>query len=195
MPFAIRLRLDPLFDERDELPTKKVVGLEPSFTLRGPPPSNAIRGTRVPGKLEFVGRLASSVRDHPTPEEKALGALSGQVTLLRDPPRVEFQCDADSLTTLTREPEQAPPEQAEASEVEFSPRTLRLRLGNAFSGLDALKGDVPRLFLPKGAGQFHYLEVFVRLTLSGVIEAELEQSDVLDVLIEPVAELPYPFSI
>ncbi len=195
MTFSIRMRLDPIFDEDN---ARLVVGLTPSFTLLGAVPTNAKRDDAVQAELEFVGRFAATVRDHPTPDEESLGKLSGELTLLAGPARVEFVCDPDSLKQLTEEPESPPPSDSSGSDdppPEFSPKNLRLDLGEAFDGLDALENEVPRLFLPDTSGKFRYLEVFVRLTVSGAIEAELEQSDVLDVLISPEPLLPYPFSL
>ena len=192
MPFALRCRLDPIFAE-DDAPGLKVIGVAPDFTLRGSGVSSAVRDSAVPAKLEFVGRFSKSIRERDTPDERPLGELSGQLSLLRDPPRVEFLCDPDSLATLAREPE--PPADSDEPVPAFAPRFLELRLGSSFLGLDSLVDGLPFLFIPDSAADFRYLEVFVRLTISGAIEAELEQSDVLDALIRLDPALPYPFSL
>lgn len=198
MPFAIRLRLDPVLATTagaDSAAARavKVRGVTLSFTLMGAGTTLAVRDSPAPARIEFVGRFTTSVRDRPAPEEFPMGELTGQVELSGEPPNVVFACDAASLQALTEPAPEIPEEEAEESPP-FTPRSLDLVLGQAFEQIDGAEG-LTRLHLPTSAGKFRYLELVARLSVAGALEADATQNDVLDALvrIEPVQ--PYPFSL
>src|SRR5205814_7809020 len=100
MPFALRVRLDPVLTRTAQGGPASVTAVRPGFTTRGDGLTKAPKGAPVPAKLEFVGRFTSTVRDHPGPTEFALGELTGQLTMTTGPATVKFACDADSLKAL-----------------------------------------------------------------------------------------------
>jgi hypothetical protein len=76
---------------------------------------------------------------------------------------------------------------------------MKLRLTGLDSGVvilwsGPLGDDVPRLFLPTDTGRFRYLEVCAKLTVAGSMEADFDQNDILDVLINLEPPPSYPFS-
>lgn len=194
MAFSLRLRLDPILTASAEAGAPPgVTGLQLGFTTRGANVSNAKRGAQMPSKIEFLGRFTATIRDRPAPEETPLGELSGQIAVTGDPPVITFTCDPDSLSQLTEEPE--PDDETDSDDEQpFGPRSLALSLGSSFAGLENLGDDVPHLFLPSDSGQFRYLEVCAKLTVSGAVEADFDQNDVLDVLISLEPPPSYPFS-
>lgn len=194
MAFSLRLRLDSILTaSSDASRAPRVKGLQLGFTTLGASVSNTKRDARLPAKVEFVGRFTKTLRDKPAPEETPLGELTGQIEVTGDPLVIEFACDPDSLSKLTEEPE--PDDETDSDdEQEFSPRSLDLILGSSFSGLDALGDDVPRLFLPNDSGRFRYLEICAKLTVSGSTEADFDQNDILDILINLEPPPSYPFS-
>ena len=196
MPFSLRLRLDPVLtpgQKKDELP--RVTGMVASFTTRGKLASKAKRDAPVPAKFQFTARLAASIRDKPTPQEAPLGELTGTLELTGGPIAPVFECDAESLTKLTEEPPEETSDPNTEPPPPFAPRALDLRFGAGFSGLLPVAEKPARLFLPKDAGNFRYIEVWVKLSVQGAIEAEFEQNDVLDALIYPDRPPSFPFSL
>lgn len=191
MPFSLRLRLDPVSSKPSESAPERVEGVRLGFTTLGTTLTQVKRDAPLPATLTFVGRMTSSVRDKPAPQEAPLGKLEGKLELT-DRKKLVFDCDAESLQALTREPE---PEPGSEKLPRFAPRALELSFAPEFRGVESLKEKTARLFLPADAGKFRYLEVFVKLEVAGAVEAEFEQSDVLDVLILPDEPPDYPFSL
>jgi hypothetical protein len=192
MPFAFRIRLDPVADGAPVA----VTGVRFDFTTRGSGLTTAPKDVAVPATLEFKGNLTASVRDHPSPVECALGELTGTLTLSTNPKGITFTCDPDSLEKLTETPDDSDDSSDDDTPWTFAPSSLDVEFGDSFDGLDALDEDqVPKLVLPKNAIDYRYLEVFVKLTLQGAVEADFEQSDVLDVLIRLEPRPQFPFSL
>lgn len=196
MPFAFRVRLDPVVDAVADGAPVEVIGVRLDFTTRGSGLTNAPKDVAVPATLEFKGNLTASVRDHPSPVECTFGELTGTLTLSTSPKSIQFTCDADSLEKLTETPDDSDDSSDDDTPWTFAPSSLSLSFGDAFDGLDGLEdGQVPMLILPKNASDYRYLEVFVKLTLQGAVEADFEQSDVLDVLIRLEPRPQFPFSL
>jgi hypothetical protein len=195
VPFSLRLRLDPVFTEPTETAPSRVGGLLLAFTTLGTTPTRSKRGEPLPATITFVGRMTASVRDKPAPQEAPLGELEGklEVTAQRS---VVFDCDTESLLKLTRQPERASENEADSEPLpRFAPRALALSFAPEFRGVEGLKEKTARLFLPQDAGKFRYLEVFAKIEVAGAVEAEFEQSDILDVLVVPDEPPAYPFSL
>jgi hypothetical protein len=177
-------------------------GLKLGFSLFGSGASQAERDAPAPATISFVGHFTSYIRNKPEPEQVPLGELAGTVLLTGSPLAVVFTCDADSLTKLTEEPpdeEQADADSGSDSDPNahppFRPRSIELSLGAAFKGTEPAKQQRARLFLPKHAGKYRYLEIHAKLTINGNTEADFPHNDILDVLIEPHVALAYPFSL
>ena len=185
---SLRLLLRPIGTPGRDL--EAVQGCTLDLSRHGPGSSNASTSA-VPAKLEFLGRFTSEVRTHPAPDERPLGELAGTVELRGPLLQGLFRCDPTSLDQL-RNP---PPDPATDDDlVDFEPRELELEFLDAFAGAQG-EGKKPRLRLPPDAGTFRYLEVVVKLTVSGAVEADVDQNDTLDVLIRPLPPKVYPFSL
>ncbi len=188
MPFSLRVRLDPVVapdapsDERSQ-----IIGMSVGFTTRGAGGTNAVRGSKVPATVEFLGRFTKSIRDKPTPDEKPLGQLAGQLVLSGHPLDVHFACDPTSLDKLTEEPPETTSDEDDEDDEDdtkrFVPRALDLEFGPSFTGLEALGDKVPRLLVPDDVGNYRYLEVCAKLTVQGSLEADFDVTDPLEVLI------------
>jgi hypothetical protein len=138
--------------------------------------THAKRDEPLSATLTFVGRMTASVRDNPAPQEAPLGELKGKLELTAQR-GVVFDCDTESLQALTREPDEAAKSPDAEKLPRFAPRAIVLSFAPEFRGVDGLKEKTPRLFLPKDAGKFRYLEVFAKIEVDGAVEAEFEQSD------------------
>jgi hypothetical protein len=212
MPAALRLLLSPILAGESAFDPLEVVALRLEFLERGPAPSQAILGSAVPAKIEFIGRFSATARGTPAPIEQALGELIGEVLLNDGSLGVTFTCDKESLSRLAEIPEQ---EEALDDFVDFSPRHLELKFAKSFEGTELsapppepdseddssdvptakVVGTLPRLYLPIDSGKYRYLEVLARLTLDGASEGDFKQNDVLDVLITPPGPQTYPYSL
>ncbi len=189
MARSLRLLLRPIGTPGREL--EQVQGCTLDLAEHGAGATNA-SDSAVPAKIEFLGRFTPAVRTRPTPEERPLGELSGTIELQGSSRRGLFRCDAASLEQLRNPP--AEPAADDDDPINFAPRELELEFLDTFTGVDG-QGKKPRLRLPPDAGNFHYLEVLVKLTVGGAPEADFEQNDALDVLIRPLPPELYPFSL
>jgi hypothetical protein len=188
MAGSLRVLLQPIGTPGRDL--ELVQGCTLDLCTHGSKTTNA-SDSAVPAKIEFIGRFTPKVRTHPAPDERPLGELSGTIELRGPLRRGFFECDDASLEQL-RNPPPAPP--ADEDQVAFAPRELELELLDTFTGAEG-QAKRPRLRLPPDAGDFRYLEVVAKLTVSGATEADFDQNDTLDVLIRPLPAALYPFSL
>jgi hypothetical protein len=185
---SLRLLLGPIGTPGREL--EEVQGCTLSLAMHGSGNTSAT-ASAVPAKIEFVGRFTEAVRTRPAPDERPLGALDGTIELADGLRGALFRCDPASLDQL-RDPPAEPATDDDL--IDFIPRELELEFLDAFTGAEG-EGRKPRLRLPADAGKFRYLEVVAKLTIGGAAEADFDQNDALDVLIQPVPPEVYPFSL
>jgi hypothetical protein len=193
MPFAIRLRVDPVETTLEDGHVA-VIGLRPTFSLHGPAPTLGERDVPKAAKLEFIGRFLDRIREKAVGDEQPLGELTGHIVISRNEERAVFECDQDSLAALTEPPDEEEPEQTPLPH--FEPEALDVSLASPdFRDADSPERKKPRLWLPKDAGRWSHLEVFTKLTIETGDEADFERNDIVDVPIRLTPRKGYPFSM
>jgi hypothetical protein len=186
MPFAVRVRLEPLESGLGQPGQHVFDGARISLLRLGPPPTQLELDTSVAAKLVLTARFIESIR-RGGEQSVPLATLEGELVLGSEAvPSLTFtgKLGADA-TPLGLVPAEVIDEDAGLPEDDA--REIRL-LRFAFDDgqfFDVLEPDtaVAELLTPIDAARFDYCEISAELSVAGAVEAPAAAGDTLDILI------------